>query len=136
FCAIVADSAFSNFRAVAYDRVGYYVHLGPWFGKTVGRLPVEVGLLYTRWRYALDLRQASPEEALAHSATPVLLIHGKADVNIRPWHSEKMAAEFPSHVALWEVSGATHGGAVNVQHEKFETKLVGWFNEYATPNWL
>jgi len=50
--------------------------------------------------------------------------------------SEKMAAEFPSHVALWEVSGATHGGAVNVQHEKFETKLVGWFNEYATPNWL
>jgi len=37
FCAIVANSAFSNFRAVAYDRVGYYVHLGRWFGQTVGR---------------------------------------------------------------------------------------------------
>jgi uncharacterized protein len=136
FCAVVADSAFSSFRAVAYDRVGYYVHLGRWFGQTVGRLPVEVALLYTRWRYGLDLRRASPEEALEHSSTPVLLIHGTADVNIRPWHSERMAAEFPSHVALWEVSGATHGGAVNVQHERFEAKLLGWFSEYSTPNRL
>src|SRR5215469_4877105 len=101
-----------------------------------GDLPVEVGLLYTRWRYGLDLRHAGPEEALAHSFTPVLLIHGKAGVNIRPWHSEKLAAEFPSHVALWEIAGATHGGAVNAQHEKFETKLVGWFNEYSMPNRL
>ena len=83
FCAIVADSAFSSFRAVAYDRVGYYMHLGRWFGQTVGRLPVEVRLVYARRRYGLDLRHASPEEALAHSSTPVLLIHGKADVNIR-----------------------------------------------------
>lgn len=136
FCAIVADSAFSSFRAVAYDRVGYYVHLGRWFGQTVGRPPVEVGLLYTRWRYGLDLRHASPEEALERSTTPVLLIHGTADVNIRPWHSERMAAEFPTHVTLWEVSGATHGGAVNVQHKRFEAKLVGWFSEYSTLNRL
>jgi uncharacterized protein len=105
FCAVVADSAFSSFRAVAYDRVGYYVHLGRWFGQTAGRLPVEIGLLYAKWRYGLALRDANPEKALGGSDTPVLLIHGRADVNIRPWHSERMAAEFPTHVQLWEVSG-------------------------------
>jgi uncharacterized protein len=136
FCAVVADSAFSSFRAVAFDRVGYYVHLGRWFGQTIGRLPVEVGLIYARWRYGLDLRDASPEKALAESSTPVLLIHGQADVNIRPWHSERMAAEFPGHVQLWEVSGAEHGGAVTVQHEMFQAKLVNWFSDHSTPNRL
>lgn len=136
FCAVVADSAFSSFRAVAYDRVGYYVHLGRWFGQTAGRLPVEIGLLYAKWRYGLDLRDANPEKALGGSDTPVLLIHGRADVNIRPWHSERMAAEFPTHVQLWEVSGANHGGAITVQHEMFQTKLVGWFSAHSTPNRL
>ena len=88
FCAVVADSSFSSFRSVSYDRIGYYVHLGRWFGQTFGRLPVEIGLMYAKCRYSLDLRQANPEAALARTNTPVLLIHGKADVNIRPWHSE------------------------------------------------
>jgi uncharacterized protein len=127
FCAVVAESAFSTFRSVAYDRVAYYVHLGPWFGKTVGRLPIEVGLLYTKLRYGLDLSKANPAQALAGSITPVLLIHGSADTNILPHHSELMAARFPNHVSLWEVNGALHTGAAATEPEHFREKLVQWF---------
>jgi uncharacterized protein len=127
FCAVVAESSFSTFRSVAYDRVGYYAHLGPWFGKTLGRLPVEVGLLYAKARYGLDLSKANPAQALAESITPVLLIHGSADTNILPHHSELMAARFPNHVSLWEVNGAMHTGAAATEPERFRDKLVQWF---------
>lgn len=58
FCAIVAESAFSDFRSVAYDREGYFVGAGHFgleriVGRTVGLLPAELGLLYARWRYGI-----------------------------------------------------------------------------------
>lgn len=37
FCAVVAESAFANFREIAYDRMGQPFHLGPWAGRTVLR---------------------------------------------------------------------------------------------------
>src|SRR5215471_19818394 len=30
FCAVAAESPFSNFREIAYDRVGQFLHTGPW----------------------------------------------------------------------------------------------------------
>jgi uncharacterized protein len=47
FCAVVADSPFSSFRSVAYDREGYFVGawrlgLEPLVGRTIGLLPAEM----------------------------------------------------------------------------------------------
>jgi pimeloyl-ACP methyl ester carboxylesterase len=133
FCAVVADSAYSTFRQIAYERVGEYTHTGTWFGRTLGVAPVEVGLLYTRLRYGLDLTQASPEEALKSSTVPVLLIHGKRDVNIPPWHSERMAREFPEHVRLWEAANGVHCGSVSADPQTFWSKVIGWYAEHPRP---
>ena len=88
FCAVVAESPFSSFRSVAYERAAWYVRAPTWIGRTLLRLPVEVGMDYAKLRYGLDFDTDSPAEAVAHSATPVLLIHGTDDINILPRHSE------------------------------------------------
>lgn len=33
FCAVAAESPFSSFREIAYDRVGQFFHAGPWVGQ-------------------------------------------------------------------------------------------------------
>ena len=71
FCAVVAESSFSDFREIAYDRMGQPFHLGPWVGRTILRPVVEAAFLRARWKYGLDMQQVSPEKALSthpHSA--------------------------------------------------------------------
>src|SRR5213593_531002 len=92
FCAVVADSPFSTFRSVAYDREGFFVGVGrlglePVVGRTLGLLPTEIALGYARWRYRIDLRRANPLDTVRSSSIPVLLIHGEDDINILPRHS-------------------------------------------------
>lgn len=131
FCAVVAESPFSSFRSVAYERAAYYVHAPLWMGRTLLRLPVEAGIVYAKLRYGLDFDQDSPVDAVGHSSTPVLLIHGTADINILPHHSELIAAKYPSHVVLWEVAGAAHCEASAMQPELFWRKVLDWFESHA-----
>jgi pimeloyl-ACP methyl ester carboxylesterase len=132
FCAVVADSAFSDFRSVAYDREGYFVGAGRFgmergVGRTVGLLPAEIGLLYVRWRYGMDLRRANPVDAVRSSTVPVLLIHGEEDINILPWHSRALARADLAHAQLWLVPGAGHCGAVGVAPDEFWSRVLGFF---------
>jgi pimeloyl-ACP methyl ester carboxylesterase len=132
FCAVVADSPFSTFRSVAYDREGYFVGAGRFgleriVGRTVGLLPAELGLLYARWRYGVDLQRANPLDALRSSAVPVLLIHGEEDINILPEHSRVLAQADPVHAQLWLVPGAGHGGAVAVAPHEFWSRVFTFF---------
>lgn len=129
FCAVAGESPFASFREIAYDRMGQPFHLGPWVGRTLLRPVVEVGLLRARWRYGLNLADAAPEDAVVHSRVPVLLIHGKADSNIPVRHSRMIVAgAHGTKVELWEVEGADHCGAIGVDREEFERRLVGWFS--------
>jgi pimeloyl-ACP methyl ester carboxylesterase len=132
FCAVVADSPFSDFRSVAYDREGYFVGAGCFrmeriVGRTVGLLSAEIGLLYARWRYGVDLRRANRVDAVKSSTVPVLLIHGEEDINILPWHSRTLAQADPSHAQLWLVPGAGHCGAVGVAPDEFWSRVLGFF---------
>jgi dipeptidyl aminopeptidase/acylaminoacyl peptidase len=95
------------------------------------RLPVETGMLYAKIRYGLDFDTDSPVDAVGHSSTPVLLIHGTKDINILPHHSELIAARYPSRVVLWEVPGAAHCGASVVAQQMFWTKVLTWFGAHA-----
>jgi len=126
FCAVVAESPFSNFREIAYDRMGQPFGLGPWVGRTVLRPVVEIAFLRARWKYKLDMQQVSPEEAVAKSQTPVMLIHGQIDSNIPVRHSRAIHALAPQTV-LWEVPGADHCGAIAVAPREFESRVLGWF---------
>jgi pimeloyl-ACP methyl ester carboxylesterase len=131
FCAVAAESAFADFREGAYDRVSHYTGSATTIGsRTLLRPAIEVGVLYARIRYGLDLTQVSPREAVAQSDTPVLLIHGKIDMNIRPRNSEMIHAASPSHSVLWEVPLAAHCGAWSAAPQEFESRLLNWFSSH------
>ena len=130
FCAVVAESPFSSFRAVAYERAALYARVPPWVGRSLLRLPVQAGITYARLRYHLDFDSDNPADAVGHSSTPVLLIHGSDDTNILPHHSELIAAEYPAHVTLWQVAGAAHCGASSVAPQMFWTKVLAWLDSH------
>jgi fermentation-respiration switch protein FrsA (DUF1100 family) len=139
FCAVVADSGFSTFRSVAYDREGYFVGAGRLgleqvVGRTIGLLPAEIALFYARRRYGIDLQKASPLDAVKNSAVPILLIHGDRDINILPRHSRLLAAADPGHTQLWLVPGATHCGAVSVSPREFWLRVLSFFSQYNRDN--
>jgi pimeloyl-ACP methyl ester carboxylesterase len=126
-CAVAAESSFSSFREIAYDRMGQPFHLGPWFGRTLFRPVVEFAFLYVRLKYGLNMRQVSPEDSVASSKIPVFLIHGEIDSNIPLRHSLRIQARNP-RVVLWQVPNADHCGAISTSHEEFEHRLLAWFS--------
>jgi dipeptidyl aminopeptidase/acylaminoacyl peptidase len=129
FCAVVAESSFSNFREAAYIRMGEGLRAGPWLGRTLLRPAVEAGLIYARLKYGVDLTAASPIKAVASSRVPIFLIHGLADTNIPPYNSERMKAA-NSAVQLWEPEGAGHCGASAAAPEEYERLVTSWFGSH------
>ena len=137
FCAVVAESTFASFREASYDRLGEKMNAGAGAGRTLLRPAVEAGFLYARWRYGVDLEQASPQNAVAASRVPVLLIHGLKDTNLPLRHSEMIVAHSSSRnpaVVLWEPANAGHCGAAGAEPEEFERRVVGWFQSNQAPH--
>jgi uncharacterized protein len=129
FCAVVAESAFATFEEAAFDRLGQAFRAGPWLGRTLLRPAVEAGLVYAKIRYGINLREASPEITVSKTIVPVLLIHGLADTNLPPRHSEMIRAQ-NERVALWEPVGVGHCGAAGVAPAEYETRVVNWFKTH------
>jgi hypothetical protein len=133
FCAVVAESPFASFREAGYDRLGERFNAGPWVGRTLLRPALEAGLLYARWRYRLNFDSDSPENAVAASRVPVLLIHGLRDTNLPARHSEMIQARNRMRspaVALWEPAEAGHCGAASAEPAEFERRVIGWFESH------
>jgi alpha-beta hydrolase superfamily lysophospholipase len=128
FCAVAAESSYRNFREIGFDRAAQFTHTSDWVARTLGRPSIEVGLLYARIRYGLDLTLVSPETAVAASHVPVLLIHGSKDVNTPPRHSVAIKARNPNGVSLWIVPGAVHTGASSAEPQEFQRRVLEWFN--------
>jgi len=134
FCAVVAESPFASFREVAYARFGRPFRTGPWIGRTFFRPTVDIGFLYVRLHYGLDMEATSPERAVVGTRIPVLLIHGLEDANIPPYHSDLIAAQNPSDVKVWKVPGAVHSGAHQVAPQEFERRVLEWFSSHSLPS--
>jgi uncharacterized protein len=132
FCAVVAESPFASFREAAYDRLGQGFRAGSWLGRTLLRPAVDFGLIYARFKYGVDLAEASPERAVAATRVPVLLIHGLADTNLPPRHSERIKAR-NSNVVLWEPRFAGHCGASEAEPQEYQRRVMGWFKVHDRP---
>lgn len=130
FCAIAAESPFSDFREIGYDRVGQFFHTGPWLGRTVLRPVIEIAFLYSRWKYGINLEQVSPMLAASTSKIPILLIHGQRDGNIAVRHSRAIKSLAPG-IVLWEVPAADHCGAISVAPEEFKHWVLDWFSSHS-----
>ena len=128
YCAVVVEDSFSSAREMSFERVSGPVHLGPWFGRTLGRPTIVLAELYSKMRYGIDLLSPSPVDAVKHSSVPVLLIHGAQDRTINPSHALTLARAAPDHVQLWMVPNAWHTGAWSAAHDEFERRVLGWFS--------
>jgi uncharacterized protein len=131
YCAVAVESPFSTAREMSFERISGFLHLQPWFGRTIGRPIIAVGVLYGRWRYGIDLLQPSPLAALQQSRVPVLLIHGERDRSISPRHSLILARAAPDHVQLWLVPNAGHTMAWAAARQEFESRVLGWFEVHS-----
>ena len=129
FCAVAAECPFSSFREAAYERVGQRFHTGPWLGRTLLRPLVESALLYTRWKYGMDMQQVSPEDTVAATKVPVFLIHGQNDTNLPIRHSRRILAR-NRNVVLWEVPNAGHSNAIDAAPAELQTRLTSWFESH------
>jgi hypothetical protein len=121
FRAIVAECSFATFEDAAEYRVG--ARLLPLVAWPV----VRMASWYSRLRYGVDVMQASPIDALRRSKTPVLLIHGTADVNIPPQESRDLHAANPESTVLWEVDGAAHVSAEAAEPQEYRRRVLSWF---------
>jgi fermentation-respiration switch protein FrsA (DUF1100 family) len=131
FCAVVAESPFETFREVSYARFGRPFHTGPWLGRTFFWPTDEVGFLFVRLKYGLNMDAVSPREAVRKTRIPVFLIHGTADRNIPPYNSDDIRAANPSKVQLWKVPGAAHCGAHEVAPNEFDRKVLDWLSQHS-----
>ena len=131
FCAVVAESSFSSVREASYDRLGQYFQTGPWLGRTLLRPAIAAGFVYAGFKYGIDLERASPARAVARARVPILLIHGLADTNLSPRHSERIKAANPD-VALWEPPKAGHCGASASVPEEYERRVIAWLMSHFT----
>jgi pimeloyl-ACP methyl ester carboxylesterase len=127
FCAVASESSFSSFREIAFDRMGQPFHLGPWLGRTLLRPVVEFAFLYVRSKYGLDMEQISPEDSVAATRVPILLIHGQIDRNVPVRHARRIQSRNRNAV-LWEVPNADHCGAISTAPQEFERRLLVWFS--------
>ncbi len=135
YCAVVAESPFATFREAAYTRMGQQLGTGPWVGRTLLRPAVEIGLLYARWRYGVDLGRARPDNAVAASHVPVLLIHGLRDDNLPPRNSQLILMRNHGknpNVALWEPPNGGHCGASSAEPQEYEHRVLKWFKSHDT----
>jgi hypothetical protein len=126
FRTVVAECPFSTFEQVAYYRLERISGLGRWASWPT----VQAGFLYVRVRYGVDLKQASPAAAIRATKVPILLIHGKRDVNIPPSQSEALHAVNPRTTRLWLVPGAVHVSAVGARPEEYVRNVVEWFRSH------
>jgi uncharacterized protein len=130
FRAVVAESPFANLRRVSVDRAAQRLPVPPPLGNLVATPLVWSGFVYARARYGVNLWPASPEDALSNTSTPVLLIHGLADTNIYPSHSQTLASRNPTNVKLCLIPGARHMMIYRIAPAEYESKMLGWFADH------
>jgi hypothetical protein len=130
FCAVVVESPFSRFQPVAYERAASYLRMPAWFGPTVLRPVVDFALFYTRHKYGIDFREANPADGVARTQTPMLLIGDELDINILPHHVEDLLSVNPQRAQMWMVKGASHCGAVSVDHDGFNRRVTDFFRNH------
>jgi dipeptidyl aminopeptidase/acylaminoacyl peptidase len=126
FRAVIAESAYSDFPSIARERIG---RMAPNCFKWLADPVVTSGLLWTRWRYRIDLREAAPIAFVNRTHTSILLIHGLADDRTSPDNSRRLAARNPK-IQLWLVPNAGHTAAWRTAPREFESRVTRWFSDY------
>ena len=129
-CAVAAEDSFASFRDIGYERVAQRLGSSVAFSHVVAWPTVNFGFLYARLRDGLDFNRASPEQDLAQSRVPSLLIAGMNDTNVPAWHSQRIARRAGYAAELWLVPGAGHTLAASADPVAFRNRVLDWFGDH------
>jgi hypothetical protein len=101
--AVIAVATFSDLRSVATERAPFFA--------TKAEIDAAFKLAEKEGSFKVD--DVSPVAAAARIQAPVFLIHGKADKDTPPWHSEAVYKALAGPKRLLLVPGAVHNNALN-----------------------
>lgn len=84
-----------------------------------------------RWRAGVDLKAVRPIDVIARVPSPVLFIHGDADREVRPYHSERLdqarrQAGLPTE--RWVIPGGEHGFDNYPPAEEFWNRVMDFYD--------
>jgi pimeloyl-ACP methyl ester carboxylesterase len=118
--AVVSAETFSDLRTVAKERAPLFF-TGPTIDRAFQRAEREAG-------FSVDA--VNPATAAEHITVPVLLLHGAADVDTPPAHSQRVFAALRGPKQLIVVPGAHHNQSLNAE----TWRMVEAFTESAGDN--
>jgi pimeloyl-ACP methyl ester carboxylesterase len=121
FRGVIAESAYSDFPAIATERLGRDLGQMAFLAEPV----VDAGFFWAKMRYGVDFRKASAVDAVRGTQTPVLLIHGLADFKTAPENSRRIAAANPK-ATLWLVPGGGHANIRKFLGKAFDNRVLAW----------
>ena len=122
--AIVADSPYASLDNMI-ER-SYFIFPGPL------KLPfVWITKLLAKITFGLNTKDISPEKDIKDIGIPVLLIHGDRDSQI-PVENSKVLYEASDKnlTELWLVEGADHGYSYASNPDKYEKRVLEFFDEH------
>ena len=126
---VVALEPFSSIRDASADAGPQFLGVGRWFysSKDYADITMRIGQLA-----GFDPDRDSPLYAIAHTNTPVLIIHGLSDDFLRPAHSIRLHAADPDHSRLILIAGANHFDLWLVALRTIMQQSDEWFARYLT----
>jgi dipeptidyl aminopeptidase/acylaminoacyl peptidase len=127
--AVVAIAPFSSLTQVVPDYVQRYLPVSTmvddgWVHDAIARAG-QLG--------HFDPREADCAPALAHTQAQVLLIHGGADANIPPVHSERLRTASPERTRLVVVEGDDHDTITWDRAGRVWRESTAWLDRWLDP---
>ena len=119
--AIVADSSYANLDLMinaVYRQFFFLKHPFTFTTKLLAKLTLKI-----------DTSNISPEKAIKDIQTPILLIHGEKDSQIKVENSYRLNEANPK-AELWIIKDADHGQAHFIKEEEYETKVLDFFDKH------
>ena len=121
--ALALDAPYSDFWAAAGEMLSSR-GVGTWL-----RYPLSVAV---RWRAGVDLMSIRPAEVITEIQVPVLFIHGDADDQVPPYHSEyldDLRREAGLSSERWLLPGGEHGFDNYPPPGIFWNRVMDFFDE-------
>ncbi len=119
--AIVAVETFSDLRTVASERAPFFFRAGT----------IRKAFQLAEQQAQFQVDAVSPKDAAAHITAPVLLVHGDADVETPPAHSQRVYDGLKGPRRLILVPGAGHNGSLRAE---VWDAIEQWLDEVLVPH--
>ena len=119
--AIVADSSYANLDLMInalYRQFFFLKYPFTFLTKISAKLILRI-----------DPSNVSPEKAIKDIETPLLLIHGEKDSQIKVENSYLLKKANPK-AELWIIKNADHGQAHYIKKEEYEAKVLDFFDKH------